>query len=73
MSSTGRAVLDVFPTTRAPESSRLPKNVKGGNLGHPPSGAALQVTRKAAGAISAVAVFSIYLRATTLIRDAGPP
>jgi hypothetical protein len=133
--STGRAVLDVFLTTRTHPSIRSPKNVKGGNLGQPPSGGPLQATRQAAGAatkpslkarayvlhrgvpgtplcrqrshrlrgpprtmalpgnprgrtirctssgyeggrrraISVVAVLSICLRATMLIRDAGPP
>ncbi len=134
MASTGRAVLDVFPGKRAHAPSRSPKNVKGGNLGQPPSGASFPALMEAAGAtnptlkarayglhrgvpgtplcrqrshrlrgpprtmalpgnprgrtirctssgyeggrrraISVVAVLSICLRATMLIRDAGSP
>ena len=59
--STGRAVLDVFQGMRAHASICSPKNVKGGNLGQSPSGAALQVTRQAVGAPSAWSQSSNHL------------
>jgi hypothetical protein len=53
LAPTGRAVLDVFPRTRAQAAVHSTKNVKGGNLGQPPSGAPFPVLVEAAGVPSA--------------------